>query len=294
MVTRNAIISKLGPGEGPQNFLHRGPQTGKTTTALAVPLLGKFHRVATREEQDTPDRWPRVYHAPQQTAVRRMEDSNTWGSQYLRTVQAGRVSCCPQTPEAKKVSRIGLHLPEVYTPRRVGSQILVLRLPQFLHAPTQNSRDLKELVVAIPKSEKPLGDRKSYHLISLLCVPFKILERLIYARVETIINSLLPQEQVGFRHGRSAETRSPCWYRTSRIAFQLKRRLELCSLTSQQPTTLYGIAASPASCCDYCLIDTWSTWSWRWLAIAALPLPPEIAKGAGYDISRTTSHRDLS
>jgi len=30
--------------------------------------------------------------------------------------------------------------------------------------------------VAIPKPEKPLGDPKSYRPISLLCVPFKILE----------------------------------------------------------------------------------------------------------------------
>jgi len=44
----------------------------------------------------------------------------------------------------------------------------------------------RALVVAIPKPEKPLGDPKSYRPISLLCVPFKILKRLIYARVETI------------------------------------------------------------------------------------------------------------
>ena len=48
-----------------------------------------------------------------------------------------------------------------------------------------------------------MGDPKSYRPISLLCVPFKILERLIYARVETITDPLLPQEQAGFRHGRS-------------------------------------------------------------------------------------------
>jgi len=30
------------------------------------------------------------------------------------------------------------------------------------------------------------------------------------------------------------------------------------------------------------------------LAIAASPIPPEMAKGAGYDASRTASHRDLS
>ena len=61
--------------------------------------------------------------------------------------------------------------------------------------------------------------------------------------------------------------------------------------TSQQPTTLYGTAASHASCC---LIGTWSTWSWRWLAIAAFPLQPEMAKAAGYNASRMVSHRNLS
>jgi len=40
------------------------------------------------------------------------------------------------------------------------------------------------LIVAIPKPEKPLGDPKSYRPTSLLCVPFKILERLMYACVE--------------------------------------------------------------------------------------------------------------
>jgi len=62
----------------------------------------------------------------------------------------------------------------------------------------------RALVVAIPKPEKPLGDPKSYRPISLLCVPFKILKGLIYARVETITDPLLPQEKAGFRHGRSA------------------------------------------------------------------------------------------
>ena len=49
-----------------------------------------------------------------------------------------------------------------------------------------------------------MGDSKSFRTISLLCVPFKILERLIYAGLETITEPLLPQEQAGFQHGRSA------------------------------------------------------------------------------------------
>jgi len=62
----------------------------------------------------------------------------------------------------------------------------------------------RALIVAIPKPEKPLGDPKSYRPISLLCVHLKILERLIYARVDPIIGPFLPREQAGFRHGMSA------------------------------------------------------------------------------------------
>ena len=47
-----------------------------------------------------------------------------------------------------------------------------------------------------------MGDPKSYRPISLLCVPYKILERLIYARLEPLID-LLPKEQGGFRRGKS-------------------------------------------------------------------------------------------
>jgi len=62
----------------------------------------------------------------------------------------------------------------------------------------------RALIVAISKPEKPLGDPKSSSPKALLCVPFKILERLVYARVDPIIDPLLPQKQAGFRHGRSA------------------------------------------------------------------------------------------
>ena len=54
-----------------------------------------------------------------------------------------------------------------------------------------------------PKTNKARGNPKSYRPISLLCVPYKILERLIYARVEPLIDPLLPKEQAGFRRGKS-------------------------------------------------------------------------------------------
>ena len=59
---------------------------------------------------------------------------------------------------------------------------------------------IRATVVAIPKPIKPL---RSYKPISLLCTPFKILERLIYNCDKPIIDPLLPRELAGFRRGRS-------------------------------------------------------------------------------------------
>ena len=61
----------------------------------------------------------------------------------------------------------------------------------------------RALVVAIPKLSKPVEDPQSYRPISLLCVPYKILKRLICNCVEPIVDPLLPKEQAGFRHGKS-------------------------------------------------------------------------------------------
>ena len=61
----------------------------------------------------------------------------------------------------------------------------------------------RALVVAIPKPAKPVGDPKSYRPISLVCVPYKILERLIYACVKPLVDPLLPKEQAGFRRRKS-------------------------------------------------------------------------------------------
>ena len=62
----------------------------------------------------------------------------------------------------------------------------------------------RALVVTITKRIKPVGDPKSYRPIFLLCVPYKIFERLIYARVEPIIDPLVLKEQPEFQCGKSA------------------------------------------------------------------------------------------
>ena len=59
----------------------------------------------------------------------------------------------------------------------------------------------RALVVTIPKPKKPEGDPKSYRTMFLLCVPYKILERLIYSRVKPIINPHLPGGKLDFDTG---------------------------------------------------------------------------------------------
>ena len=60
-------------------------------------------------------------------------------------------------------------------------------------------------VVAVLKPKKPPDSASSYRPASLLCVPYKLYERLIYYRIQPITESALPKEQAGFRPGRSSQ-----------------------------------------------------------------------------------------
>jgi len=82
----------------------------------------------------------------------------------------------------------------------------------------------RAVIVAIPKPEKPLGALKSYRPISLVCAPFNILERLIYAEAEPIIDLLLPQEQADFRHGRSAVDQATLLTQNIEDSFSVKKK----------------------------------------------------------------------
>lgn len=57
-------------------------------------------------------------------------------------------------------------------------------------------------VVAVVKPNKPADAPGSYRPISLLCVAYKLFERLIYNRIKPVIESVLPHEQAGFRPNR--------------------------------------------------------------------------------------------
>ena len=79
---------------------------------------------------------------------------------------------------------------------------------------------------AMPPSQsgKPVGDAKSYRRISLLCVPYKILEKLIYARVEPLIDPLLPKEQAGFRRGKSTVDQVVLLIQNIEDSFEAKKK----------------------------------------------------------------------
>ena len=86
----------------------------------------------------------------------------------------------------------------------------------------------RALVVVIPKPKKPVEDPKSYRPISLLCVPYKILERLMHAHVDSIVDPLLRREQAGLRREGQPWIRLFCLLKTLRICLRRRRRLVPC------------------------------------------------------------------
>lgn len=58
-------------------------------------------------------------------------------------------------------------------------------------------------ILALLKSGKPNDHADSFRPIALLSVVYKVLERLIYNRIESTVNNFIPVEQAGFRSGRS-------------------------------------------------------------------------------------------
>jgi len=136
------------------------PSTSRTPAARrGEPLTNLLTGLDTPPACDpsrqfpSPRNWRRMGHTRLATASPSGSSTRscpTYGRfQHLRVTVSLNFSgwkslLLPQTPEARKISGIGLHLPGVYTPHQVGIQILVPRLPQFLHAPTQNFKDLEK------------------------------------------------------------------------------------------------------------------------------------------------------
>ncbi|UYV84687.1 hypothetical protein LAZ67_X003096 [Cordylochernes scorpioides] len=77
-------------------------------------------------------------------------------------------------------------------------------------------------VLAILKPGKTSDDPNNYRPISLICIPYKILERIILNRISPIIEEYLPIEQAGFRPGRNCAEQTLALTTTIEDGFQKK------------------------------------------------------------------------
>ena len=78
--------------------------------------------------------------------------------------------------------------------------------------------------MAIPKPKGPVEDPKSYRPISLVCVPYIILERLKHVCVEPIVDPFPPREKAGFRRGRSTVDQTVLLTQNIEDSFEAKEK----------------------------------------------------------------------
>jgi len=167
-----------------------------------VPCLGSLHRLAAREGQGTEDGGREAIklvnkqlsdlwkiptpegHSISEPLGRRslLLPSDAWRQESLRNWIPSSRSLYSKPG---RLSNLGF----------VTSSLLACTNSKFQRIWR------RALVVAIPKPEKPLGDPKSNCPTTLLYVHFKILEILIYARVDPIIDPLLPRSRRTFHRG---------------------------------------------------------------------------------------------
>ena len=132
----------------------------------------------------------------------------------------------------------------------------------------------RALVVAILKPTNPVGDPMSYRPISLLCVPCKILERLIYAGDKPLIDPLLTQNiEDSFENKKKA---GAVFIDLTAAYDTVWHRGLTCKLLRLLPDKhMVRIIMK--------LVRNWSS-----------PLPPVTASKAGYAVLKTAFLRDRS
>ena len=95
---------------------------------------------------------------------------------------------------------------------------------QYVSQDSQDPKDLAHRQSSCHKPNKPAEDPKSYRPISLLCVSFKLLERLILNRMYATVDENLPKEQAGFRKVYSTTDQVARFTEDITTAFQRKEK----------------------------------------------------------------------
>ncbi|UYV74730.1 hypothetical protein LAZ67_12000730 [Cordylochernes scorpioides] len=114
-----------------------------------------------------------------------------------------------------------------------------IRPEQIIHAALHSGEERNDILSAHPNQRSILAnflgsiierarggktsdDPNNYRPISLLCIPYKILERIILNRISPIIEEYLPIEQAGFRPGRNCAEQTLALTTTIEDGFQKK------------------------------------------------------------------------
>ncbi|KAJ3614842.1 hypothetical protein NHX12_018412 [Muraenolepis orangiensis] len=100
-------------------------------------------------------------------------------------------------------------------------------------------------VITPLKSNKPAEDPKAYRPISLLCVPFMILERTIHRRIEAVVDPQLPRKQGGSWWGRSHMDQETLLMQDIEDSFQAKDKagVVLLDVTAAYDTVIPAMAS---------------------------------------------------
>ena len=149
-------------------------------------------------------------------------------------------------------------------------------------------------MVAIPKPAKPVGDPKSCRPISLLCVPYKILERLVYAPIEPLIDLLLPKEQAGFRRGKSTVDQVVLLTQNIKDSFEAKKKIGAVFINL---TTAYDTVWHRGLTCKLLRLlpdKHMVKMIMELVRNQSFTLPPVTASKAGYAVLKTAFLRDQS
>jgi len=120
------------------------------------------------------------------------------------------------------------------------------------------------------------------------------MERLIYTRVEPIVDPLLPQEQAGFRRGRSTVDQVTLLTQKNEDSFSAKKKAGAVFVNL---TAAYDAVWHRGLTCKLLrLLQTGTCYhsSWSLSAIVASTSLPAMAHEADYDVWETASHRAQS
>ena len=158
--------------------------------------------------------------------------------------------------------------------------------------PKSGAKQLSSPTLSLTSRRTTLS--KSYRLISLLCIPFKLFERMIHGGIKPISDPQLPHEQAGFRKGQPTVDQVTLLTQDIEDCFEAKETAGtvLFDLTAAYDTvwhrglTLKLLRMLPDRHMVHFIVELISNCS--------LCLRPAMDSKAGYADSRTAFPKDLS